>query len=503
MESNGRLSNVNRTKREPSSQYDQSNFALPLPPIVVTGALLGAAFYGLILAGPLDIEILRRYCLSHPVAIASVFLFFIGVVGLGLKWARASRQWRLLGRSAVALKRLVAEGNRIQVSQRVDWLVASWQSEPEPARNGWLGGRVMQVLQLQQSRGRRHQIENDLQSMAAEAADQQYESYGLVRIINWAMPMLGFLGTVLGISLTLGQMDTELLATQQQEAMNQLTSGLYVAFDTTAIALILTVASMFMQFAVSRAEVHLLEQISRETQRTLVPFLSVDPYEAQDTLLAPVREMAGDLVNCVRELVVEQAAVWSQSIRESQQQWAEWTSKLANEVDVQASHALSQALTQHLQGLDALQDKGAQQFEGRIQQWQTTLSEQTRTLHAQQKEVANQTGTLNRLIETTSDLKKLEVTIGENLQSVQQVLQLDKAAERIETASQCIGEAIGMLATSLERAGLLRAAPQKPRPARHSPIDSPNEIPQPIRPEEAGETGNATTTQSTARGKAA
>ena len=263
----------------------------------------------------------------------------------------------MIGRAISTLRRLVDEGDNTPPANRVDWMVASWQSEPEPGRGSWLGQRVMQVLLLQQSRGRRHQIENDLQTMAAEAADQQYESYGLVRIIHWAMPMLGFLGTVLGISLTLGQMDTELLATQQKEAMNQLTSGLYVAFDTTAVALILTVVSMFVQFAVSRAEVHLLESINREAQRMLVPFLSVDPYEAQDTLLAPVREMASDLVNCVRELVVEQAAVWSQSIKASQHQWTEWTHKLANEVDVQSSHALSQALDQHLEGLEAIQDK--------------------------------------------------------------------------------------------------------------------------------------------------
>jgi len=495
---------VTRTKRDQPQQYDQSSFALPLFPILISGTLIAAIFYGLILGGPLNIDILRRYCLSHPVAIATVWLFCIGILGLGLKWYRASRQRRLLGRCSAALIRSVDEGHDLKPVKRVDWLAASWQSEPDAIRGSWLGQRVMQTLLLQQSRGRRHQIESDLQSIAAEAADQQYESYGLVRIIHWAMPMLGFLGTVLGISMTLGQMDTELLATQQQEAMNQLTSGLYVAFDTTAIALILTVVSMFIQFAVSRSEVHLLECMNRDSQRSLVPFLSVDPYEAQDTLLAPVREMASDLVNCVRELVVEQAAVWTQSISESQSQWAQWTNKLANEVDIQSSDALSLALNQHLLGLEALQDKGAQQFEGRLQQWQTTLSEQTRTLHAQQKDIVQQTATLNRLIETTADLKKLEVTVSENLLSVQQVLQLDKAAERIETASQCIGEAVAMLATSLERAGLLRATPQKPRPARQNAVEPQAEMILPIRSElDPVNDGDRTGSSSQTKGKAA
>ena len=49
--------------------------------------------------------------------------------------------------------------------------------------------------------------------------------------------MLGFLGTVIGITQALGDLDPEELANSIQTAMDGLLSGLYVAFDTTAVAL--------------------------------------------------------------------------------------------------------------------------------------------------------------------------------------------------------------------------------------------------------------------------
>ena len=90
------------------------------------------------------------------------------------------------------------------------------------------------------------------------------------------MPMLGFLGTVIGISDTLGQLDTELLASQSQSALKQMTSGLFVAFDTTAIGLVLTMFAIFIQFAVSRVEIGLLAQIDEAVHDNLVEFLGSD-----------------------------------------------------------------------------------------------------------------------------------------------------------------------------------------------------------------------------------
>jgi biopolymer transport protein ExbB/TolQ len=413
----------------------------------------------LILAGPLDFAILRRYCLSHPVAIASVCLFSIGIVGLTYKWFIARLQTKATTRATTALRRLITDGCEIAPSERAQWMAANWESMPRTVRASWFGSRVERVLRLQITRGRRHQLEADLKSLAEQDADQQHDSYSLLRIINWAMPMLGFLGTVLGISQTLGQLDTQLLATQQQEAMNQLTAGLYVAFDTTAIALTLTVFSMFVQFAVSRLEQNLLQYIDADIGDCLIAYLAADPYDAQDTLLAPVRDMIENLISGVRQLVVEQAALWSQSIVEGQNQWSKWSRGLMDTMATSVSHELDSALSKHLCGLERIHDEGNRQLDLRWQQWQTTLSDQARLIQGQQKEVVRQSDTLQRLVDSTTDLRKLEETIGDSIARLENI-------NRLEEATTCVGEAVAVLATCLERAGVIRGAPVRPRPVK-------------------------------------
>ncbi len=432
--------------------------ALPLPQVLLIGSALSALFFGLIVYGPLDYTILRRYCLGHPVAIASVCLFVVGIVALTLKWVATLQQTRLTKRGSSALERLVDDGEDIPAKQRPAWLVANWESQSSPIQNSWFGGRVARLLELQINRGRRNQLEQDLKSLTELEADRQHDSYSLLRIIHWAMPMLGFLGTVLGISQTLSQLDTATLASQQGDAMNQLTAGLNIAFDTTAIALVLTVISMFIQFAVSRLEQSILGQIDSDVADCLIPYLSADPFDAQDNLLTPVREALEGVLAGVRQLVTEQAGLWSDSLLDTQQRWSQWTEERSQVVEAQISHRVGQALDKHVTELSRLQEEGSRHQDLRWQQWQTTLSDQARLIQSQQKEMIRQSDSLRHLIESTSDLRKLEETIHASVQRLENV-------GRIEEATTCVGEAVAVLATCLERSGVIRGIPVRPRAA--------------------------------------
>ena len=80
-------------------------------------------------------------------------------------------------------------------------------------------------------RGTTRHLADDLRELSGRDADAAHDSLGLVRIIVWAIPMLGFLGTVIGITQTLGGLDFS----NGAAAVDNLKSGLYVAFDTTAL----------------------------------------------------------------------------------------------------------------------------------------------------------------------------------------------------------------------------------------------------------------------------
>jgi biopolymer transport protein ExbB/TolQ len=88
------------------------------------------------------------------------------------------------------------------------------------------------------------QGENDEAQVAA--------SYGLVQGFIWAIPVLGFIGTVLGLSQAIGgftlTLDSGADMSGLRSSLQVVTGGLATAFDTTLIAL---VCALFLQLIVS------------------------------------------------------------------------------------------------------------------------------------------------------------------------------------------------------------------------------------------------------------
>lgn len=88
------------------------------------------------------------------------------------------------------------------------------------------------------------QAENDEAQVAA--------SYGLVHGFTWAIPVLGFIGTVLGLSQAIGGFATTLQSGAGMDSIRSslqtVTGGLGTAFDTTLIAL---VCALILQLTVS------------------------------------------------------------------------------------------------------------------------------------------------------------------------------------------------------------------------------------------------------------
>ena len=87
-------------------------------------------------------------------------------------------------------------------------------------------------------------------------------SYSFPRILVWAIPLLGFIGTVIGISRAVsgfsGFLEQAGDVEQIKEGIGTVTGGLAVAFDTTLLALLLSVIVMIPLVLVERYESRLL-----------------------------------------------------------------------------------------------------------------------------------------------------------------------------------------------------------------------------------------------------
>jgi hypothetical protein len=270
-------------------------------------------------------------------------------------------------------------------------------------------------------------------------------------MMTWAMPMLGFLGTVIGISDTLGQMDTKALASGSQEAMNSLTAGLYVAFDTTAVGLVLTMATMFVMFGVSRVETSLLGTLDETIANGLQGILSEkeednskDIFQVEKT----VRLVTDQFMMAMDRVVQTQAELWKGSMVEMQSRWSDLSTSAGNTLQSSLTQALDESLGKHAVDFTRAQQDGVAQLDARYQQWQTTLSEQTRTIHTQHESMATTMNLLRELVSKCDAFRSMEEGLQQNLSRLTDV-------DRFHEAAICLTEAVAVLGTQMERAGYI------------------------------------------------
>lgn len=101
------------------------------------------------------------------------------------------------------------------------------------------------------------------------------ESYLIPKYLNWAIPILGFIGTVLGISLAADGIQRII---SSQQGLSQLSSDLGqaiaplgIAFDTTLVALSLSIVLTLFQTLQQRSEDRILNMVTQELAASTDP----------------------------------------------------------------------------------------------------------------------------------------------------------------------------------------------------------------------------------------
>ncbi len=71
--------------------------------------------------------------------------------------------------------------------------------------------------------------------------------FSMVRVIIWSLPLLGFIGTVVGVSFAIAGFKMGSKGAQGfMQSFSQVSSGLFTAFDTTFLGLVLVLILMFI-----------------------------------------------------------------------------------------------------------------------------------------------------------------------------------------------------------------------------------------------------------------
>ncbi len=251
--------------------------------------------------------LLRRY-VSHPIEWVEVVVIFCAGFLL-LSKVLGCRAQRRAARAAL----LPPWDGRAQPVSEATALLAEVGRLPRRLRDSWAGRRVAAVLDFVCRRQSAAELDDHLRTLSDNDALAMGSSYKLIGLMNWSLPILGFLGTVLGIAESVAGVTPEKLET----SISEVTGGLALAFDTTGLALMLTMITMPLTTLAERREEAVLAEVDRLIDLQLAHrFERVDG--ASEPLLAAVRANADVLLRATEEVVRRQAEVWANTLAETE-----------------------------------------------------------------------------------------------------------------------------------------------------------------------------------------
>lgn len=240
--------------------------------------VLTLVFYGALL--PFDGWWLAdMFTRRGPTPYAIVFFSWWAAAILVVKWRKLSVQ-----RRALAFRVMPDDPSFILSSATVDPVLARIYSTVDDPRNFMLFNRIVIALSNLRNLGQVTDVDAILRSQAAQDESTVDTSYALVQGFVWAIPVLGFIGTVLGLSEAIGQFSGVLGAADDVEKISQslkgVTSGLATAFETTLEAL---VAALVIQLGITllkKNEEEFLDDAMEYGLRSVVGRLRILPDEA-------------------------------------------------------------------------------------------------------------------------------------------------------------------------------------------------------------------------------
>ena len=447
---------------------------------LVWGLGMCCGLYALYQSGIIQGQLFHRYCASHPVQYVEVALFCIGVAAIAIKLLNVIGQFGTL--DDIAMTPRPAGG---QAPQDAATMLKTLGELPSYMRRSYLAERLRAALEHVHRKGAALGLDAELKHLSDLDAARQQEGYALLRVIIWATPMLGFLGTVIGITLALGDLSPQSLVNEPEVAMQGLLGGLSIAFDTTALALMLAMVLMFAQFLTSRLEAELIEAVDDRVAAHLVgrfeQFAGAD-----DPYLVSIRCMSEQVIksldelfarnsqstlNSMEDLVQRQTQLWQQSIdtassswsaaqeqaqqrfltaqsnwTASQEKWDELSEMAAAQMSVNVNRALDASLRTHISKFGEAERITSDRITGHWDRLHKALSENAHLMQTQQGELARQGDALLQVVSSTAELSQLQQSLNDNLSSLSVYGKLDETVAHLSAAINLLNARLGATA---------------------------------------------------------
>jgi biopolymer transport protein ExbB/TolQ len=188
--------------------------------------------------------------------------------------------------------------------------------------------RIRKGLELFEIRPSRDEVSEMLSSQSDIDSARIGSSFSTLKAFLWAIPILGFIGTVIGLSHAIGGMNFSKMKELPQivNMLGDVVGGLGTAFDATLLGLVLALFLNFPMNAMIKAEDDNLNSIDAFCNEILLPRLN-DGGSANQSLTSALGSETGAFV-----------AALSKALAGAQQEFLSDLRRLTAKVEEQAAN---------------------------------------------------------------------------------------------------------------------------------------------------------------------
>jgi hypothetical protein len=210
------------------------------------------------------------------------FFFFWAIGIIWLKWTKLRQQ-----RNAMYIDVLPRDISDEINGENVGIFIDRFYEFPHRLRDSMMVNRLRKALELFEVRKNNGEVASMMAAQSNIDGSRIGNSYTLIKVFLWAIPILGFIGTVIGLSQAIGSMDLASGTDALMSSIGKVTGGLGTAFDTTLLGLVLAMILNFPMNALLKSEDDNLNAIDAYCNEVLLPRLN-------DGAADDVTKMMGD-----------------------------------------------------------------------------------------------------------------------------------------------------------------------------------------------------------------
>ena len=190
---------------------------------------------------------------------AMVALTVLALVVMFIKWRKLAFQ-----RKAFEIELIPVGMSFALTSETALDVLAKLNAEVDAPKRFVLFNRIERALLSLKNVGNVSDVSELLRAQAENDESQADSSYGILSVIVWVVPILGFIGTVIGLSGAIGGfgavLGSEASIGSLKESLMPVTANLGVAFDTTFIALLFAMCIQMLMTVLRKSEESFMDE---------------------------------------------------------------------------------------------------------------------------------------------------------------------------------------------------------------------------------------------------